>query len=146
MFPWVGRFVWVFVFISIATIGRAETPCDGIDQSVSAQEKQAWAPIVVKRLNIILAQLHDTEHVSQVDFLKMFRSHDWAILYVEDYVTDETSLVYKGNPASGTYVTMDAGTLFISEEREYERKLLKRAPGIPPDLARCYVWYFAEGQ
>ena len=36
--------------------------------------------------------------------------------------------------------------IFISEEREYERKLLKRAPGIPPDLARCYVWYFAEGQ
>jgi len=94
---------------------------------------------------MLLSQMHDTERVPTVDFLKIFRSRGWTILYVEDYVTDEPFLFYKGDPFSGSYVTMDAGAVPLDEEYDIEKGIIKAAPGIPSNLARCYAWYFVEG-
>jgi hypothetical protein len=140
------RLILVLSLVSMAAVGHAATPCDGIDQGFSSQEEEAWAPVIIKQLNVILPKMNDTEHVSSIDVLKVFRSGGWTIIYVGDFVTDELYLFYKGDPLSGSYITMDAGAVPLDEEHDIEMGITKAAHGIPQNLARCYAWYFVEGR
>jgi hypothetical protein len=123
------RLLLVSLFL-ISVMSWAKGGCGDVDRSISdEQKKQLAAPIA--------AQLH----VDHVEVLRSYRYHEWTIIYVETYETDNTFLFFSGNPLTQPFVTTWSGVASAKEERKILQWVLKSAPGIPTELARCFAWH-----
>jgi hypothetical protein len=111
------------------------SPCDGIDQSLTAAAKMALAPTVAHQL-----------HNATVDVLSSFRSGTWTILYINPHDADEAFLFYSGDPLTSRYVSLWAGAAAPNEESIIQKWIQANAPGAPSPLARCFAWYVTKGR
>lgn len=115
-------------FISVTILAKG--PCGDVDRSISDEQKKQLAPTIAAQL-----------HVDHVEVLRSFRYGEWSIIYVETYETDNTFLFFNGNPLTQPYVTTWSGVVSPKEERKVLQGVLKSAPGIPAELARCFAWH-----
>jgi hypothetical protein len=119
--------IWL-VFISVTSLAKGR--CGDVDTSMSDEQKKQLAPAIASQL-----------HVEHVEVLQSYRYNEWSILYVETYETANTFLFFNGNPQTQPYVTTWSGVASAKEERKILQWVLKSAPGIPPELARCFAWH-----
>jgi UTP-glucose-1-phosphate uridylyltransferase len=106
------------------------SPCDGIDRSLSEARKTKLAPVIAKE-----------EKVAKVKVLQSFRSDNWHIIYIENYVSDEPFLFYPGDPMTTKPISVWSGAATIYEEQEMKVWTLQNVPGIPENLASCFAWH-----
>ncbi|WP_283744974.1 hypothetical protein [Sideroxydans sp. CL21] len=105
-------------------------PCDGVDSSLSEEQKAKLAPIIANE-----------EKVHKVDVLQSLKFGKWQIIYIENYVSDEPYLFYSGDPMITKPVAAWSGAATIHEENAIKEWTLKNAPGIPNKLASCFGWH-----
>jgi hypothetical protein len=123
------RLLLISLFLlSIASLAKG--PCGDVDRSISDEQK--------KQLALALAPQLKVEHV---EVLQSYRYNEWSIIYVENYETANTFLFFNGNPLTQPYVATWSGVATAKEERKILQLVLKSAPGIPPELARCFAWH-----
>lgn len=129
------RGVVTVVFALCVPVAHAETPCDGIDRSLTAEQRSTWAPELAKQ-----------EAVPSVTVLQSFRLDDWRIIYVDTHQSDETFLFYGHDPLKSHFITEWSGAAMIDEEEEMKSWTLKNAPGIPLKLASCFAWHVTKNR
>jgi len=113
----------------IVSVANA-TPCDGIDRSLSEKRKAELAPAIAKE-----------EKIEKVKILETFRSGDWTIIFIENYVSDEPYLFFHGDPMKTKSITAWSGAATIYEEKAMREWTTENVPGIPQNLARCFAWH-----
>ncbi len=111
---------------------RAETPCTGVDRTLTKQGGATLAAIA-KQLDVKRVLVHQS-----------FRFGGWSILYVSTFETDDAYVFYRSDPARSHYVTLWGGVAIEDEEQEIRDWSVKNAPGVPPILARCFAWHVAK--
>jgi hypothetical protein len=116
------------LLMSVASLAKGG--CGDVDRSISAEQKKLLAPAMAAQL-----------HVEHVEVLQFYRYKEWSIIYVETYETDNTFLFFSGNPVTEPYVTTWSGVASAKEERKILQWVSKSAPGIPPELAKCFAWH-----
>ena len=120
----------VAALIAYASPAIAGSPCDGVDRSLTSDQKAAWQPIVARQLKAPKSVV-----------LQAFRFAGWSIVYVDTGVSDETFMFFKGDPHQNRYVTLWGGAAQIDEEKAMETWTRKNAPGVPSTLARCFAYH-----
>jgi hypothetical protein len=116
-------------YLTIAMAATA-SPCNGIDRSLSEAQKVKLAPVIAKE-----------EKVAKVKVLESFKSGNWHIIFIENYVSDEPYLFYSGDPMVAKPITAWSGAATIYEEQEMKEWTVKNVPGIPGNLAGCFAWH-----
>jgi len=109
------------------------TPCATIDQSLTANQKQAWSPAIAKQLQ-----------VATVDVLQVFRQGNWRIVYVDTHRSDNGFLFYRADPRRSRYITIWAGVAQSNEETSIAQWAVANVPGIPMALAQCFAWHVTQ--
>ena len=124
--------IYIIIGLFISMIGGVATanPCDDIDRSLSETRKAKLAPIIAME-----------EKVERVKVLQSFRSGNWHIVYIANYVSDEPFLFYHGDPLTTAPIIAWSGAATIYEEQEMKIWVLKNVPGIPENLASCFAWH-----
>jgi len=105
-------------------------PCSGVDRSLSAEVKEAWAPEIAKH-----------ESVEKVEVLSSFTFEGWRIIEIENHVSDEPYLFYPPGPTFSRSITAWGGAATVFETTEIEKWAVENAPGIPRKLASCFAWH-----
>ena len=113
------------------------SPCRGMVQKLNKKHKTDLQRAFVKHLNDSDPQLH----VKSTNIIRAFASGHWSLFYVQTYVSDEIFLFYAGDPLTNRFVARWSGWAEKNEEPEIKNDILKKAPGIPPQLAGCFAWY-----
>jgi hypothetical protein len=126
------RAVAVALTLCISAV-HAETPCDGIDRSLTAEQRSTWAPELAKQ-----------EKVPKVTVLQSFHLDDWRIIYVDTHQSDETFMFYAQDPLKSHFITEWSGAAMIDEEEDMKSWTLENAPGIPLKLASCFAWHVTK--
>jgi hypothetical protein len=124
-----GLALWM-VFISLPL---SATPCVNVDRTLTAVQKQAWAPSIARQL-----------HVPGVGVLQVFHQGDWRIIYIDTHRSDNAFLFYRGEPQQGRYINLWAGVAQADEEASITQWTQTNVQGIPPDLAQCFAWYVTQ--
>lgn len=114
----------------LMSVRVAADPCDGIDRSLTAEQKLVLAPSVATRLN-----------VSSVEILQAFRSGSWTILYVDTHRSDEVFLFFAADPQLTMPLTSWSGAAARDEQESIRDWIIKNAPNIPAKLAVCFAWH-----
>jgi hypothetical protein len=140
--------VVVFCYLFVVATGASAAPCDGVDRSLSSTMRAQLAPVIEAHLKAQLdPRISPLVHVQAVDVLRVFRTNDWYIVYVNTNVTDESFVFYDKNPVhASAYLTVWAGAAAVDERKEIEKFALESAPGIPKRLAGCFAWYVTQGR
>jgi len=112
---------------------RAQNACSGVDRTLPNERAKALAPVVAKQLG-----------AKHAEITQSFRFDDWSILYVSTGEADDAYLFYSGDATRNKYVTMWGGVALENEEAEIRAWTLKKAPGIPLTLAKCFAWHVTE--
>lgn len=114
--------------VSVTSFGKG--PCGDVDRTISDEQKKQLSPAIAAQL-----------HVEHVEVRECYRYKEWTIIYVETYETENTFLFFNGNPLTEPYITTWSGSAQAKEERKILKSVLKSAPGIPAELARCFAWH-----
>lgn len=127
----------VTTFSTFASTPKPSPPpqCTGVSQELTDVRKLALAPEIAKQLG-----------VEKIEVLRSLKVRSWDILLVETHVSDEPFLFYSKDPLSSHYVTLWSGAARRDEGKAIRAWTLKNAPGIPSELASCFVWLVTEGQ
>ena len=112
--------------------GRA-APCDGVDRTLSAEQKAGFGRDVAKQLK-----------VGEADVLQSFHLGAWRVLYVDTHVADEAFLFYAADPARHGFVALWSGGAAQTEEPGIRQWVLAHAPGVPAQLAGCFAWHVTK--
>jgi hypothetical protein len=105
-----------------------------MEKSLSENKKYIISKIVADQIG-----------VNSVTILKLFRSKDWKILYVEPYNLDNIFLFYDGEFKKEHYVTSWSGAAYLNEQKSILDWTQTNASGIPLALAKCFSWYATLG-
>jgi hypothetical protein len=106
------------------------SPCNGVDRSLPAEVKEAWAPEIAKH-----------ENVEKVEVLNSFMFQGWRIIEIENHVSDEPYLFYPADPIFSRPIAAWSGAATIFETTDVEKWTVENAPGIPRKLASCFAWH-----
>jgi hypothetical protein len=117
-------------------------PCDGVDQTLTAQQRDAFAPAIEAHLNSQLGPVVQQRITTAAsDVLKLLRVGRWHIVHVNTHVSDDPFLVYSSSPTEAkAYLVAWSGAARLDEGPSIRRWLVKEAPGIPKQLATCFAW------
>jgi hypothetical protein len=118
------------VLVSLVAMSATANPCGGIDRSLTEARKVKLAPAIAKE-----------EKVEKVEVLRSFRSRNWYIIYINNYISDEPFLFYSSNPMTTKPISSWSGAATINEEQEMKVWTIKNVPGIPKKLASCFAWH-----
>jgi len=113
----------------------AASPCDSIRRDLSDPERSAWATAIAGQLK-----------VPTVTVLQAFGLEDWKIVYVQTPNSDPPFLFFQGAPDRARLVTLWSGGARPDEETSIRTWVIKNAPGIPSDLAKCFAWYVSNAR
>jgi len=124
-------------------IAGEPSQCEGMNQNLSENYKADLARAITKQLNVS----HPALKITSVSVLRSFASGNWIIIHVAPPKAEAVFLFYAGNPLTSRYVTefSDMGMAMFHGEPAMKDWVLKNAPGIPPKLASCFVWYVTKG-
>ena len=111
------------------------SPCDGVNYNLTEARKATLAPAIAMQL-----------HAPSVDVLQSFNIGRWSILYISAPNADNAFAFYSHDPVTSHYIAFWAGAATRDEVERTHDWILKNAPGIPTQLARCFVWHVAEAQ
>lgn len=121
------------------------SPCKGVIQTIAEhiKNKADLERAITKQLNAS----HPALKITSVSVLRSFASGNWSIIYVQPHKLERVFFFYAGNPLTSRYVTefSDMVMAMIHGEPAMKDWVLKNAPGIPPKLANCFVWYVTQG-
>ncbi|MHB8455883.1 MAG: hypothetical protein ACYDDO_14585 [Acidiferrobacterales bacterium] len=123
----------IAVLTTIVSAACAASPCDGVNRNRTKQRKTALTAVIAKQLQ-----------VPAVDVLESFRVGGWSVIYVDTHQSDQAFLFYSHDPLTNHYVILWGGATRRSEEQEIRDWTLKKAPGIPRQLADCFAWHVTK--
>ena len=85
---------------SVARQGGAE-PCNGVDRSLSADQRASVAPAVERHLkNVLEPQVAAPVRVDSADVLGVFRIAQWEVIHVDSHATDDLYVYNEVRPHS----------------------------------------------
>ncbi|MDD2686288.1 MAG: hypothetical protein PHY62_09045 [Gallionella sp.] len=116
------------------TCNTFASPCDGVDFSLSEERKTRLAPII--------AQQHGAE---AVEILKSYSYRSWHIFFVNRYVADDMYFFFRSDPSQSKYLSTWSGDTSHTNEQELKQYVIKKAKGIPSELAGCFAWRVTHG-
>jgi hypothetical protein len=114
--------------ILTATGALAKSPCDGVDQDLSSDEKESLSISAARQL-----------HAAHATILQSFEYDGWRILRVETGAAREAFLFYRGDRDIAAWD--GAG---LDEESQIREWAYESADGIPSRLAKCFAWRVAR--
>jgi hypothetical protein len=123
--------------LSSTAVAKADSsPCGGINRSLSNISREDLTGAIAKQLN-----------VPSPTVLELLATDNWSIIRVDPHTYEKVYLFYSGNPLKDHFITEWGGVAMTPEEFRIVREwVTKNAPGIPPKLAACFVWYVTEGR
>jgi hypothetical protein len=113
----------------------AASPCDSIRRDLSDSQRSAWTTAIAGQLG-----------VPTVTVLQAFGLKDWKIIYVQPPNSDPPFLFFHGAPDRAHFVTLWSGGARPDGETSIRTWAIKNAPGIPPDLAKCFAWHVSNAR
>jgi hypothetical protein len=137
---------WILTALGAAqaAIAAEPSPCQGMIQNLSENNKAELARAITKQLNLS----HPALKISSTTVLRSFASGNWSIIHVQPDKAEPVFLFFAGNPLTSRYVTLwgGEGATTGKDEPIIKNWVLKNAPGIPPKLAGCFAWYVTHGR
>ena len=119
----------LMLFVRPIYAAQTHSACDGINREITSKSKVTLTSAIAKQL-----------HVRTVEILESFKIDRWSIYYVNPIQADSVYVFYAGNPINEHYVTLWGGYAFSDEKYKIKSWVIKNAPGIPMQLARCFAW------
>ena len=119
----------LMIFVQPIYAAQTHSACVGINREITSQSKAILTPVIAQQL-----------HVRTVEILESFKIDRWSIYYVNPIQADSVYVFYAGNPINEHYVTLWGGYAFSDEKDKIKSWVIKNAPGIPIQLARCFAW------
>ncbi len=128
------------IFVFGSRPGFAAAPCDGVNLSLTAQQKTVLAPIFVRQLKEKRPDFSGLPDVTKVDVDSAARGDGWSVYYVGPNVADDAVLFYSGDPRTHEYLTFWTGWDPDATDRTIIDWEVAKMPAIPRRFAACFAW------
>lgn len=153
-------FMTLTIFVLASTVcpvfGTADTPCTGVDTSLTESRAMQLAWLVDAHLKVPYPPVKSIgvfAATAQIDVrvLKYFRMDGWTIVQEGNNESEIVYLFYRHDPEDGKFIDGWGGSVRHDlDVKEAERELVswvrEEMPDIPQKLATCFAEHAVEGQ
>lgn len=106
------------------------TPCDGVDLPRGYEQPSALAVELAKQTGF-----------KKVSVSQSMQFQRWRIIQIVPDSAESEWLFYSRDPMGAHAITSWSGAANPFEEVSIRHWVLRNAPGIPLQLARCFAWH-----
>jgi hypothetical protein len=127
-FNTIKKCAFSFTLFAITCFCHA-TPCDGVNRTISAEEKLSIENSMAK-----------TSPTKKAEIFEYMQVGSWRVIWVNTFDSEPGVLFFSGDPINSEPVTGWGGASIYGEEQEDINWAQNNAKGIPIQLAKCFAW------